>query len=66
MKKIGLGDVAYYLFRPVVYVIDWVWGTDLKDCSVCKARRARWNKFGVLDARLAGVAVAVIALYFVL
>lgn len=40
---IGLGDIAYWLFRPAVYVIDWTWGTDLKDCDKCKARRKRWN-----------------------
>lgn len=39
----GLGDLAYYAFRPVVYGIDWIWGTDLKDCQVCVARRERWN-----------------------
>lgn len=43
MKNIGLGDLAYYLFRPVVYGIDAVWGTDLRHCDVCKERRARWN-----------------------
>lgn len=43
MKTFGLGDFAYYLFRPVVYLIDLIWGTDLRHCDVCKARRARWN-----------------------
>lgn len=43
MKKFGLGDLAYYVFRPVVYGIDAVWGTDLRHCNVCKARRKRWN-----------------------
>lgn len=43
MKTFGLGDLAYYLFRPVVYGVDAVWGTDLRHCSVCKARRKRWN-----------------------
>lgn len=38
-----LGDLAYYLFRPFVYVIDLTWGTDLRDCNVCKARRKKWN-----------------------
>lgn len=42
-SNFGLGDLAYYLFRPVVYAIDFAWGTDLRDCDVCKARRARWN-----------------------
>lgn len=47
-KRVGLGDVAHWAFRPVVYVIDWIWGTDLKDCDRCKERRARWNtKFSV-------------------
>lgn len=39
----SLGDLAYYAFRPVVYLIDAVWGTDLKDCDRCNERRARWN-----------------------
>jgi hypothetical protein len=43
MKTFGLGDLAYYVFRPLVYFIDWVWATDLRHCSVCKARRKRWN-----------------------
>jgi hypothetical protein len=47
MNKFGLGDLAYYLFRPVVYFTDWVWGTDLKDCDRCKARRKRWNRWAV-------------------
>lgn len=45
MKPFGLGDLAYYLFRPGVYVIDWVWGTDLKDCTKCKRRRKLWNSW---------------------
>ena len=36
----GLGDLAYYVFRPVVYSIDLVWGTDLRACDKCKERRA--------------------------
>ena len=43
MKPFGLGDLAFYAFRPVVYGIDAVWGTDLRHCDVCKARRKRWN-----------------------
>ena len=39
----GLGDLAYYVFRPVVLLIDATWGTDLRDCDMCKARRKRWN-----------------------
>lgn len=44
-KQFGLGDIAYYLFRPGVYVIDWTWGTDLKDCDRCKVRRKLWNSW---------------------
>ncbi len=40
----ALGDLAYYAFRPIVYAIDAVWGTDMRHCTVCKARRARWNR----------------------
>lgn len=43
MTTPALGDLAYYVFRPAVYVIDFVWGTDLRHCQVCKKRRARWN-----------------------
>lgn len=43
MNLPALGDLAHYAFRPAVLVIDVVWGTDLRDCDVCKARRARWN-----------------------
>lgn len=43
LTPFGLGDLAFYAFRPAVYLIDAVWGTDLKDCDVCKARRKKWN-----------------------
>ena len=43
MKTFGLGDLAYYAFRPLVLAIDLVWGTDLRDCDLCKERRRRWN-----------------------
>lgn len=49
----GLGDLAYWLFRPIVYFVDFVWGTDLKDCDVCKARRKRWNAVASIPRRLA-------------
>lgn len=39
----GLGDLAHYLFRPLVYLIDWIWKTDLRDCTKCKRRRKQWN-----------------------
>ena len=45
MTPLGLGDLAYYLFRPAVYAIDWTWGTDLRDCDKCKARRVLWNSW---------------------
>lgn len=41
--RVGLGDVAYWAFRPAVYVVDIVWGTDLRDCDRCKERRRDWN-----------------------
>ncbi len=43
-RKIGLGDVAHWAFRPAVWAIDFVWGTDLHSCDACAARRARWNE----------------------
>jgi hypothetical protein len=43
-KRIGLGDIAYWAFRPAVWTIDFVWGTDLHSCEVCAARRKRWNR----------------------
>ncbi len=42
--KIGLGDLAHWAFRPAVWIMDAVWGTDLSECEVCAARRARWNE----------------------
>jgi hypothetical protein len=42
-KRIGAGDLAHWLFRPAVYLVDLVWGTDLRDCDRCKERRAKWN-----------------------
>lgn len=42
-KTFGLGDLAYYLFRPAVWLVDAVWGTDLHSCERCAERRARWN-----------------------
>lgn len=47
-QPFGLGDLAYYAFRPVVHLIDWIWGTDLRDCSVCKKRRKLWNSYGTV------------------
>lgn len=44
----GLGDLAYYLFRPFVYATDLIWGTDMRNCSVCKKRRKAWNSFGTV------------------
>ena len=43
MGYFGLGDLAYWVFRPLVYLIDAIWGTDMRHCSLCKARRKRWN-----------------------
>ena len=43
--QFGLGDLAYYVFRPAIYLIDWVFGSDMKHCDVCKARRALWNEW---------------------
>lgn len=45
MKPFGLGDLAYYLFRPAVYLIDWTLGTDLRVCDRCKRRRKLWNSW---------------------
>jgi hypothetical protein len=42
-EKFGLGDLAYWVFRPFVYIIDWIWTTDMKDCERCKERRSLWN-----------------------
>lgn len=44
-NRIGLGDVAYWAFRPGVYFVDAVWGTDLRHCDVCRLRRERWNNW---------------------
>lgn len=45
MTPFGLGDLAYYLFRPGVYVIDLTWGTDMRHCEKCKKRRKLWNSW---------------------
>lgn len=42
-SRFGLGDLAYWAFRPLVYFVDAVWDTDMKHCEVCAGRRARWN-----------------------
>lgn len=43
-RRFGLGDLAYYAFRPVVWMVDSVCGTDLHSCEKCAERRKRWNK----------------------
>lgn len=58
----GLGDFAYYLFRPFVYIIDLVWGTDMRHCEKCKERRILWNSFGSVPRWVAILALAVFAL----
>lgn len=47
-EPFGLGDLAYWAFRPFVYAIDWVWGTDMRHCDLCKERRVKWNGFGTV------------------
>lgn len=65
LTPFGLGDFAFYLLRPVVYLMDWVWGTDLKDCSVCKSRRMKLN--AVLSApRFVALGIALVALIWLL
>lgn len=61
MKPFGLGDLAYYAFRPAVLVIDAVWGTDLRDCDVCKARRKRWNALASVPGWMAFLGVTVLS-----
>ena len=39
----GLGDLAHWVFRPVAYFSDIVWGADMRHCAVCRQRRERWN-----------------------
>jgi len=67
MKPFGLGDLAYYAFRPAIYLIDWVFGSDMKHCTVCKKRRALWNEwisaprfFWVVSAILVVFLIAII------
>ena len=62
MKPFGLGDLAYYAFRPFVYFTDLVWGTDLRMCEVCKDRRAKWNKAFSLHPLLWLLVVVLIAI----
>ena len=49
----GLGDLAFYLFRPIVYITDWIWDTDMKHCTRCKERRAKWNSWASIPRWLA-------------
>ena len=60
MKRIGLGDIAYWAFRPAVWLIDATWGTDLHSCEVCAARRKRWNALASLPAWLAILLVTIV------
>lgn len=62
----GLGDLAYWAFRPFVYATDWIWGTDMRHCDVCKARRARWNLLGSVPTYVPVSVLAVVALYIIL
>lgn len=59
----GLGDLAYYLFRPLAWAIDAFWGTDLLSCEKCRARRLLWND---AFSAPAWIWIAVVALVFLM
>lgn len=59
-----LGDLAYYAFRPLVYFVDLIWGTDLRHCDKCKARRKRWN--AVRFSRLWGSLIFAVTIWGVI
>ena len=40
---VGWGDVVFWTIRPLVYLQDYLFDTDLKDCDKCKMRRYQWN-----------------------
>jgi len=66
MKTFGLGDLAYYLFRPVVYGIDWIWDTDMKHCDRCKERRAAWNEIISIRRSLACILLVTVSANLIL
>ena len=41
----GLGDAIAKISQPIASGIDHIAGTDLKNCSGCKSRQARLNRF---------------------
>lgn len=64
-RKIGMGDVAYVSFRPVVWLIDAVWGTDMAECEKCAARRKKWNSKGEVPVPVVILVVTIAVSFFV-
>ena len=63
-RNFGLGDLAYWAFRPLVHFVDYAWGTDLRNCEVCKKRMALWNDLVSVPrwvAYLIGLAMSIMA-----
>ncbi len=60
-QSFGIGDAAHYAFRPLVWFIDLIWGTDLMQCEKCKRRRSRWNSRFAVPRWMALLAVTLLA-----
>lgn len=43
-KHIKIGTWFKWLIRPMVWSYDFVWGTDLLQCEVCKKREQEMNE----------------------
>jgi hypothetical protein len=68
-RSFGLGDLAYYCFKPAVWLIDLVWGTDLHSCERCAERRQKWNGLFAVprwSAIVAGALLAVLTITIIL
>jgi hypothetical protein len=44
------GDAVAVAAQPVAKAVDWVFGTDLKNCGGCKRRREALNRLGGKDS----------------
>lgn len=43
------GDAFAALAQPVARGIDYVAGTNIRNCQSCKDRQQRWNEFNIFD-----------------
>jgi hypothetical protein len=50
VKASRYGDAVAVVAQPVAKAVDWVFGTDLKNCGDCKQRRETLNRLGRKDS----------------